>query len=101
MLDLVTHDYGYKTDTLQCTIPGIIRATDSGDWEKWSAFSGDTLLVLLAHPFIGFDHMIQIYPQPKTQQLLAHFHSYIPRHNVGNRFARYKAKSSQFPIEIK
>ncbi|TVR38398.1 MAG: hypothetical protein EA392_09870 [Cryomorphaceae bacterium] len=101
ILKLITYNYGYKADTLQCKIADIILVTESGHWEKWSAFSGDTLLILLAHPLISFDHMIQIYPQPKSKLMLAHFHSYIPRHNIRNRFATYQAKSNQLPIEIK
>jgi len=87
---LVLHRYGNATDTLDTTVAGILRATGSAGWMKWSGVEANELTLLLQHPFIGYEHLLFIRMDPrKNNRWLADLHAFIPTHNLVGLFTAY------------
>ncbi len=102
-LVLVHNRYGNKRDTVLTTIPDLIRICGATTWEKWFARDAESLVVLLQHPYLGFDHMLFLKPEARleTTVWLAELHAYIPSHNVRNLYGTHNQKKGAERFVIK
>ncbi|MFN5370892.1 MAG: hypothetical protein ACK5B6_05445 [Bacteroidia bacterium] len=100
---LVHNRYGNKRDSMLCTMTDFIRITGASTWSKWFARDAESLVVLLQHPYLGFDHML--YLKPEMQNGAAHWnaelHAYIPSHNINNLYGTHNQKKGAERFIIK
>jgi hypothetical protein len=100
---LVHNRYGNKRDSVLCTMPDFMRITGASTWSKWFARDAESLVVLLQHPYLGFDHML--YFKPEMQNGAAHWnaelHAYIPSHNISNLYGSHNQKKGAERFIIK
>jgi hypothetical protein len=102
-LVLVHNRYGNKRDTVLSTLPDLMRISGASAWVKWFARDSEGLLVLLQHPYLGFDHMLYLIhkEQNGVPYWLAELHAYIPSHNVRNLYGTYNQKKGAERFVIK
>ncbi|MFM7194468.1 MAG: hypothetical protein ACKOYP_06750 [Bacteroidota bacterium] len=97
---LVLHRYANKTDTLNTTVSGLLRATGASGWSKWSGVEANELTVLLQHPFVGYEHLLFFRKEKNHDRWLADLYPFIPTHNLTGLFTAYSSKSRQELFKI-
>lgn len=100
---LVHNRYGNKRDSMLCTMTDFIRITGASTWSKWFARDAESLVVLLQHPYLGFDHMLYLQPEMQNGASYwnAELHAYIPSHNIRNLYGTHKQKKGAERFVIK
>jgi hypothetical protein len=100
---LVHNRYGNKRDTVLTTLPDLMRISEATRWTKWFTRDSEGLLVLLQHPYLGFDHMLYLKPEVQNGSSYWHaeLHAYIPSHNVRNLYGTHKQKKGAERFVIK
>ena len=100
---LVHNRYGNKRDSVLCTLPDLIRITGALTWPKWFARDAESLLVMLQHPYLGFDHMLHLKLKVLNGSSYwnAELHAYIPSHNIRNLYGTHNQKKRAERFVIK
>lgn len=100
---LVVHRYGFVRDSMDTDVSALLAATGATDWPKWVAIDNEEAVVMLSHPFLGFEHMLAL---RATEFLgrrcwMADIYAFIPSHNVLDLFRKHEQKEGAERFRIK
>jgi hypothetical protein len=100
---LVMHRYGFVRDTVNTDIPALLSAIGAADWPKWAAIEDDEAVVMLSHPFLGYEHMLALRATEISGRRcwMADMYAFIPSHNVLDLFRKYEQKEGAERFRIK